>query len=93
MKLEVHTPEEYMGDLISDINRRRGHLDGVTAKINTQVIKAKVPLAEMFGYVTDLRTLSSGRATSNMEFSHYSETPKNVAEDVLYKIKGIKVQY
>jgi len=92
MKLEINTPDEYLGDIIGDINRRRGHLEGVTAKINTQVIRAKVPLSEMFGYVTDLRTLSSGRATSNMEFSHYTEAPKNVTEDVLYKIKGIKVQ-
>jgi len=93
MKMEIHTPEEYMGDIIGDINRRRGHLDGVASKIKTQVIRAKVPLSEMFGYVTDLRTMSSGRATSNMEFSHYTETPKNITEDVLYKIKGIKVQY
>ncbi len=93
MKLEIQTPEEYMGEVIGDVNRRRGHLEGVTAKMNTQIIKAKVPLSEMFGYVTDLRSSSSGRATSNMEFSHYTEAPKNVTEEVLYKIKGIKVQY
>ena len=91
MKIEVHTPEEYVGEVIGDINRRRGHLDGITPKISSQIIRAKVPLAEMFGYVTDLRTYSSGRATSNMEFSHYTETPKSVTEEVLFKIKGIKV--
>lgn len=91
MKLEVNTPEEYVGEVIGDINRRRGHLDGITPKISSQIIRAKVPLAEMFGYVTDLRTNSSGRATSNMEFSHYTEAPKNVTEEVLFKIKGIKV--
>ncbi|OIP03757.1 MAG: translation elongation factor G [Bacteroidetes bacterium CG2_30_32_10] len=91
MKIEVHTPEEYVGEVIGDINRRRGHLDGITPKITSQIIRAKVPLAEMFGYVTDLRTYSSGRATSNMEFSHYTETPKSVTEEVLFKIKGIKV--
>ncbi len=92
MKLEVVTPEIYLGDITSDLNRRRGHLDGISSRLNMQVIKAKVPLGEMFGYVTDLRTLSSGRATSTMEFSHYQEAPKNVVDDVLYKTYGIKIQ-
>jgi len=88
MKLEVVTPEENVGDVVGDINRRRGHLEGIAGKLNFQVIKAKVPLSEMFGYVTSLRTLSSGRATSSMEFSHYSEAPRHVVEEVVAKIKG-----
>jgi elongation factor G len=88
MKLEVLTPEENMGDVIGDLNKRRGQLEGMDSRAGSQVIKAKVPLAEMFGYVTQLRTLSSGRATSTMEFSHYSEAPRNVQEEVLAKVQG-----
>jgi elongation factor G len=88
MKLEVLTPEENMGDVIGDLNRRRGQLEGMDTRAGSQVVKAKVPLAEMFGYVTQLRTLSSGRATSTMEFSHYNEAPKNVQEEILAKING-----
>lgn len=88
MKLEVITPEEYMGDVMGDLNKRRGQMEGVDTRAGAQVIKAKVPLSEMFGYVTSLRTISSGRATSTMEFSHYAETPRNITEDVLAKIKG-----
>jgi elongation factor G len=88
MKLEVLTPEENMGDVIGDLNRRRGQLEGMDTRAGSQVVKAKVPLAEMFGYVTQLRTLSSGRATSTMEFSHYTEAPKNVQEEILAKING-----
>jgi elongation factor G len=88
MKLEVLTPEENMGDVIGDLNRRRGQLEGMDSRAGSQVVKAKVPLAEMFGYVTQLRTLSSGRATSTMEFSHYTEAPKNVQEEILAKING-----
>ena len=83
MKIEVITPDEYMGDVMGDLNRRRGQMQGMDTKNGAQVIKALVPLAEMFGYVTVLRTLTSGRATSTMEFSHYSETPKNISEEVL----------
>ena len=90
MKLEVVTPEENVGDVVGDINRRRGHLDGLSSRSNMQVIKAKVPLSEMFGYVTSLRTLSSGRATSTMEFSHYQEAPKNIVEEVTMKVNGVK---
>ncbi|MBW6477968.1 MAG: elongation factor G [Bacteroidales bacterium] len=90
MKLEVVTPEENVGDVVGDINRRRGHLDGLTSRVNMQIIKAKVPLSEMFGYVTSLRTLSSGRATSTMEFSHYSEAPRNITEEITMKINGVK---
>lgn len=88
MKLEIVTPDEYMGDIIGDLNRRRGEITGTTSKGNAQVINAKVPLAEQFGYVTVLRTLSSGRATSTMEFSHYQEVPKNIAENVLESVQG-----
>jgi elongation factor G len=89
MKLEVVTPEEYMGDVLSDLNRRRGNTEKVDSLGKLQEIKVKVPLAEMFGYVTDLRTITSGRATSTMEFSHYAETPRNVMEDVLFRLRGI----
>ena len=88
MKMEVVTPDQYMGDVTGDLNRRRGILEGMDTKGNAQVIKAKVPLSEMFGYVTQLRSLSSGRATSTMEFSHYAPAPNNVAEEVIAKVKG-----
>ncbi|MCB0484003.1 MAG: elongation factor G, partial [Flavobacteriales bacterium] len=78
MKLEVVTPEENMGDIVGDLNRRRGQVNGMESRNNAQVIKANVPLSEMFGYVTAIRTMSSGRATSTMEFSHYEEVPKNL---------------
>lgn len=88
MKIEVITPEEYMGDVMGDLNKRRGQMEGMDTRAGAQVIKAKVPLSEMFGYVTTLRTITSGRATSTMEFSHYDETPKNITEEVLAKVKG-----
>ena len=93
MKVEVLTPDQYMGDVTGDLNRRRGMLEGMDSKHGVQVIKAKVPLSEMFGYVTQLRSLSSGRATSTMEFSHYAPAPNNIAEEVIAKSKGkIKVE-
>ena len=88
MKVEVLTPEQNMGDVVGDLNRRRGQIEGMDSKGKSQVIKAKVPLSEMFGYVTQLRTLTSGRATSTMEFDHYAEAPANVAADVIAKTKG-----
>jgi elongation factor G len=88
MKLEVLTPEENMGDVVGDLNRRRGQVEGMDERAGSKVIKAKVPLSEMFGYVTQLRTLTSGRATSTMEFSHYQEAPRNIAEEVIAKAKG-----
>ncbi|MEO9020919.1 MAG: elongation factor G [Ginsengibacter sp.] len=88
MKVEVLTPDQYMGDVTGDLNRRRGMLEGMDTKHGLQVIRAKVPLSEMFGYVTQLRSLSSGRATSTMEFSHYAPAPNNVAEEVVAKQKG-----
>jgi elongation factor G len=93
MKVEVVTPEEYTGDVVGDLNRRRGQMESMEMKANAQVIKAKVPLSEMFGYVTQLRTLTSGRATSVMEFSHYAPVPNNIAEAVIAKSKGkVKVE-
>jgi elongation factor G len=83
MKLEVLTPEENMGDIVGDLNRRRGQVNSMDDRAGSKVVKAIVPLSEMFGYVTSLRTLSSGRATSTMEFSHYAETPKNISEEVI----------
>ncbi|MAY84086.1 MAG: elongation factor G [Flavobacteriales bacterium] len=88
MKLEVVTPEESMGDIVGDLNRRRGQVEGMDDRAGSKVVKAKVPLSEMFGYVTDLRTISSGRATSSMEFSHFEAAPKNVADEVIKKSKG-----
>ena len=88
MKLEVVTPEENMGDIVGDLNRRRGQVDGMDSRNGAQVINAKVPLSEMFGYVTALRTISSGRASSTMEFSHYDDVPKNIAEQVIENVKG-----
>lgn len=88
MKLEVVTPELNMGDVVGDLNRRRGQVTNMDDRAGAKVIKAQVPLAEMFGYVTTLRTLSSGRATSSMEFLHYAEAPSNIAEAVITKAKG-----
>jgi elongation factor G len=88
MKVAVTTPDDYVGDVASDINKRRGHLEDVSSEVGSQVVTAKVPLAEMFGYVTALRTITSGRATSTMEFSHYAEVPRDLLDDILYKIKG-----
>jgi len=88
MKLEVVTPEVNMGDIVGDLNRRRGQVNSMDDRAGAKVIKANVPLSEMFGYVTTLRTLSSGRATSTMEFSHYQETPSNISEEVIKKAKG-----
>lgn len=88
MSTEVITPEEYVGDVISDFNRRRGKVEGMESKAGARVVKAKVPLAEKFGYVTVLRTLTSGRATSTMEFSHYEEVPAEIAKRIVEITKG-----
>lgn len=85
MSLEVITPDAYLGTVTGDLNRRRAILESITAKIGIQAVKAKVPLSQMFGYVTSLRTITSGRANSTMEFSHYAEAPKDVVESVLKK--------
>jgi elongation factor G len=88
MKTEIVTPEDYLGDIVSDLNKRRAKIEGMDSKAGGRVVKAQVPLAEKFGYVTVLRTLSSGRATSSMEFSHYEEVPENIAKEIIEKIKG-----
>jgi len=88
MKMDVVTPEENMGDIVGDLNRRRGQVNAMDDRAGAKVVKADVPLSEMFGYVTTLRTLSSGRAASTMEFSHYAETPSNISEAVIEKAKG-----
>ena len=88
MSTEVVTPEEYVGDVIGDFNRRRGRVEGMESKAGSRVVKAKVPLAEKFGYVTVLRTLTSGRATSTMEFSHYEEVPEEIANRIVEITKG-----
>ena len=90
MKLEVLTPEENMGDIVGDLNRRRGQVNSMDDRAGSKVVRAQVPLSEMFGYVTSLRTLSSGRATSTMEFSHYAETPSNISESVIAEVNGKK---
>ena len=88
MKLEVLTPEENMGDIVGDLNRRRGQVNSMDDRAGSKVIKGLVPLSEMFGYVTSLRTLSSGRATSTMEFSHYEETPLNISTEIISNNKN-----
>ncbi len=88
MKNEVVVPEQYMGDVIGDLNSRRGRILGMSQRGNAQVIDAEVPLATMFGYVTDLRSMTQGRATSSLHFSHYAPVPPNVQEEVVAKVKG-----
>ena len=90
MKVEVLTPEQNMGDVVGDLNKRRGQIEGMDSRAGIQVVKAKVPLSEMFGYVTQLRTITSGRASSTMEFSHYAEAPKSTSEEVIAKANGKK---
>jgi elongation factor G len=89
MKMEVVTPEESMGDVIGDLNKRRGQVEGMdTSRSGARIVKAKVPLAETFGYVTALRTITSGRATSSMEFDHYAEVSSSIAKEVVAEAKG-----
>lgn len=92
MSLEVVCPEEFTGEVTGDLNRRRANLERIDFKGNMQAVRASVPLSEMFGYVTALRSLTSGRGNSTMEFSHYSEMPRNLAEEVIYKTKGYLVK-
>ena len=92
MKLAITTPEDYVGDVASDINKRRGQIEDVKAMLGYQVVYAKAPLAELFGYITSLRTITSGRASSNMEFSHYQEVPRDLIDEILYKIKGYVIK-
>ena len=88
MSVEVVTPDEYTGSITGDLNKRRGIMKGMDTKGTSQVVKADVPLSELFGYVTDLRTMSSGRATASLTFSHYDPVPRNISEDVIAKVKG-----
>ena len=90
MAVEVITPDEYTGSLTGDLNRRRGLMKGMDTRGTSGVIKADVPLSELFGYVTDLRTMSSGRATASLTFSHYDAVPQNIAEKVIAEVKGAK---
>jgi len=92
MKLTITTPEEYVGDVAGDVNKRRGHIEDVTAMLGFQVVYAKAPLSELFGYVTSLRTITSGRASGNMEFSHYQAVPQELVDEILYKIKGYVIK-
>jgi elongation factor G len=87
MKVEVLMPEQFMGDVIGDLNSRRGQIEGMESRGSTQVVRAFVPLAQMFGYVTDLRSMTQGRATSSMEFSHYAEVPASIAAELVAKSK------
>jgi elongation factor G len=88
MKVEVVVPEEYMGDVLGDINSRRGHIEGMEKRASTQIIRAKVPLAEMFGYATDLRSRTQGRASYTMHFLRYEQTPASIAEEVIARVQG-----
>ena len=90
MDVEVVTPEEYLGDVMGDINSRRGHIQGMEARPVAQIIRATVPLAEMFGYATVLRSATQGRATYTMQFSHYDEVPKGITEEIIAKVQGIE---
>ena len=92
MKIDVNVPDEYVGEITSDLNKRRASVEGIEHKNRYQIVKAHVPLAEMFGYVTSLRTITSGRGTSSMEFSHYAELPASLTDEIIYKIKGYLVK-
>jgi elongation factor G len=91
MSVEVVTPEEFMGDVIGDLNRRRGRIEGMEPRGNTQVVRAFVPLAQMFGYATDLRSQTQGRATYTMQFDHYAEMPSALAEELTEHRSGTPV--
>jgi elongation factor G len=88
MKVEVETPEEYMGDVIGDLNRRRGQVNSMEDRHGLKVVNAFVPLSEMFGYSTDLRSATQGRATYAMEFDHYEEVPSNIAQEIMAERNG-----
>ncbi|OGL46287.1 MAG: translation elongation factor G, partial [Candidatus Schekmanbacteria bacterium RBG_16_38_10] len=90
MSVEVVVPEEYVGDIIGDINSRRGHIQGMESRPGAQIVKATVPLAEMFGYATVIRSMTQGRATYTMQFSHYDEVPKGIAEEIITKVQGVE---
>jgi elongation factor G len=87
MRVEAVTPEEFLGDVLGDLNARRGHIEGIETRGNAQVIRAYVPLADMFGYTTDLRSMTQGRAASTMEPSHYDFVPQSLADEIMQKAK------
>jgi len=88
MDVEVITPEEYMGDVMGDLNSRRGHIKGIEPRKDAQVIRARVPLAEMFGYATTVRSMTQGRALYTMQFSHYAEVPQSISDSIVEKVTG-----
>ena len=88
MRVEVTMPEEFMGDVIGDLNSRRGHIEGMDNRSGTQVVRAMVPLSSMFGYVTDLRSMTQGRASSSMEFAHYAELPRSIADELVQRARA-----
>jgi elongation factor G len=88
MKVEVVTPEDYMGSVTGDLSSRRGRIEGMNSRPGTQIITSMVPLAEMFGYETDLRSMTQGRAASTMHFARYEEAPKSVSEEIIAKVQG-----
>jgi elongation factor G len=88
MKVEVVVPEEFMGDVLGDISSRRGHVEGMEKRGSTQVIRAKAPLAQMFGYATDLRSRTQGRASFTMHFLRYEQTPGDVQDEIIARIQG-----
>eukprot|EP01041_Mallomonas_annulata_P024116 gene24116-biopygen17019 len=88
MAVEVVTPEDYMGDVMGDLSSRRGRIEGMEAQGNSQVIRAQIPLSEMFGYSTDLRSRTQGRATYTMQFALYMEVPPNIASDIIKRVRG-----
>lgn len=88
MSVEVVTPDQYTGPITGDLNKRRGIMKGMDSKAGAQVIKADVPLSELFGYVTDLRTISSGRASASLTFSHYDVVPDNLGQKIIANVKG-----
>jgi elongation factor G len=93
MQVEVVTPEDFMGNIVGDLNKRRGQVQNMENRGGDKVIHAAVPLSEMFGYVTQLRTLSSGRATSTMQFSHYEQTPNNIQQQIVEKARGVSQEH
>ena len=92
MKVEVNTPEDFMGDVIGDINAKRGRVDQMNDRNGTKVVDAFVPLAEMFGYATSLRSMTQGRASYSMEFDHYADVPRNVAEELMGKYNTARAE-
>jgi elongation factor G len=92
MRVEVVVPEEYMGDVLGDLNSRRGHIEGMEKRGSTQIIRATVPLAEMFGYATELRSRTQGRASYSMHFARYEPTPASISEEVVARVQGRAVE-